>query len=94
MGILHHFDSIFDIVQSSYKPKPNPSVYKKMVKTLNINATAAIMIEDMACNLLPAAQLGMTTAWIRSETEWATKGRDNIDIDYIIDDLPTWLNKL
>ena len=94
MGILHHFDFIFDIVQSSYKPKPDPLAYKKMTKKLKINAKAAIMIEDMACNLLPAAQLGMATAWIRSETEWATKGKDNLDIDYIIDDLPTWLRKL
>jgi putative hydrolase of the HAD superfamily len=49
------------------------------------------MIEDMAVNLVPAAALGMTTVWIRTEHDWAQSGSDSGHIHYAIDDLPEWL---
>lgn len=94
LGIRHHFDSIFDIVASNYIPKPNKSIYKNMIEKLKINPKAAVMVEDMACNLLPAADLGMTTVWIKSNLRWAAADSKNISINYTINDLTTWLLKL
>ena len=94
MGINHHFDAISDIVDSGFIPKPAKETYRILTKELAINPETAIMIEDMACNLLPASNLGMTTVWIKSELEWATTSSENGHIDYIIDDLTTWLEHL
>ena len=94
MGIDHHFDYIFDIVASNYIPKPSKQVYKEMVAKLNINPNTAVMIEDMACNLIPASDMGMTTVWVRSEIGWAAKDSQCDQIDYRVNDLPKWLSKL
>ena len=49
------------------------------------------MIEDMAKNLVPAAALGMTTAWVRNPVDWAAAGSEGDHIHYVIDDLGTFL---
>ena len=94
MGIDHHFDSIFDITDSNYIPKPDKLVYSNMVEQLEIKPQAAVMIEDMAKNLIPAYELGMTTVWLRSEIDWAIDCSQNGHIHYFIDDLINWFNDL
>ena len=91
MGVNHHFDAIFDIVDSGFIPKPDRKAYQILVQELTINPKTTIMVEDMACNLLPASDLGMTTVWVKSDLEWATKSSGNGHIDYIIGDLTNWL---
>ena len=65
-----------------------------MIDKLKINPKNAAMVEDMACNLIPAAQLGMTTVWIKSNMIWATTDPENTNFDYTIDDLTNWLLSL
>ena len=50
-----------------------------------------MMIEDMAKNLVPAAALGMTTAWMRGTIDWAAAGAEGSHIHYIVDDLGRFL---
>ena len=33
------------------------------------------MVEDMAKNLVPAAEIGMTTAWVKTDVDWAAVAR-------------------
>lgn len=94
LGITQHFDGVFDIVDSAFIPKPEHSVYEKMIKAFDINPKAAVMVEDMARNLVPAAALGMTTVWVRTDTAWATQRSDEDHIDHIIDDVAPWLQEL
>jgi len=94
LGIDHHFDATFDIVDSDYTPKPDPGVYTKMTTELKINPDTAIMFEDMARNLVPAANMGMTTVWVRTEVDWGIEGSDGDHIDHIVDDLAKWLGRL
>ena len=46
---------------------------------------------DIARNLAPAAELGMTTAWMRNDLDWAKSDKDSAFIHYIVDDLAGFL---
>jgi len=94
LGVTQHFDGIFDIVDCQFIPKPELSVYEKMIAAFGINPKATVMVEDMARNLVPAAALGMTTVWVRTDTAWATEGSDEDHIHHTIDDLTPWLEEL
>jgi putative hydrolase of the HAD superfamily len=93
-GLKHHFDKIFDIVAADYVPKPEPQAFKSFVSQTGINPVNAVMIEDMAVNLQPAADLGMRTVWLSSEIEWASRGSDGDHIHHTADDLKDFLRGL
>src|SRR6185312_9332639 len=65
LGIGEFFHDIFDIVASEFAPKPAMAPFREFVRRYGIAPGRALMVEDMAKNLAPAAQLGMTTAWVR-----------------------------
>lgn len=90
-GIRHHFDQIFDIVAADYIPKPGQHAFDQFMKKTSIDPTGAVMIEDMARNLQPAAALGMRTVWLDSDIEWATLGADSDYVHYRADDLKGFL---
>jgi len=94
LGIDHLFDATFDIIDSEYTPKPDPGVYAKMTTQLGINPDTAIMFEDMARNLIPAADMGMTTVWVRTDVDWGIEGSEGDHIDHVADDLGKWLGAL
>ena len=94
LGIGHLFDATFDIIDSDYTPKPDPGVYAKMTTKLGINPGTAIMFEDMARNLVPAADMGMTTVWVRTDVDWGIEGSEGNHIDHVADDLGKWLGAL
>ncbi|HTW54339.1 MAG TPA: hypothetical protein VME45_20795, partial [Stellaceae bacterium] len=50
-----------------------------------------LMVEDMAKNLVPAAALGMTTAWVKTNVDWAAIASDADHINYVVDDLAGFL---
>jgi putative hydrolase of the HAD superfamily len=91
LGIEHHFEGIFDIVDSQFTPKPDPSVYEILIKRFGIRPEKAVMVEDMAKNLRPAADLGMTTVWVRTDSSWASEEFNDSFIHHIAEDLTGWL---
>ena len=94
LGISDHFEGVFDIADSGFVPKPAPDVYRLLVDRYDINAKCSVMVEDMARNLKPAAELGMTTVWVRTETVWGQEGSDAGYIDHSVDNLGEWLSEL
>ena len=94
LGITHHFEAVFDIVEAGYEPKPEPRPYSSLVRRFGFDPGAAVMVEDMARNLVPAAALGMTTVWVRSHSEHGRAGLDGARIDHETDDLTAWLESL
>ena len=90
-GIRHHFDQIFDIVAADYIPKPEQHAFDQFMKKTGIEPVGAVMIEDMARNLKPAAALGMRTVWLDSDIEWAVRGADSDYVHYHADDLKGFL---
>src|SRR4029077_16106491 len=76
LGITHFFDDIFDIVASEFAPKPQMAPFRPSGERYGIAPRGALMIEDMAKNLAPAAALGMTTAWVKTGVDWAAIASD------------------
>ena len=54
----------------------------------------AVMIEDIAANLKPAAALGMTTVWVQTPSAWSRHGSDGDHIHHVVDDLGAWLSEV
>ncbi|HCH55740.1 MAG TPA: pyrimidine 5'-nucleotidase, partial [Rhodospirillaceae bacterium] len=59
----------------------------------DINPARAAMVEDIPRNLEPAAELGMTTIWVRTETDWAKGFTKTGHIDHVTEDLSAWLRQ-
>lgn len=64
LGIARHFSAIFDVAAAGFVPKPDPGCYRKMLDALVIAPERAVLFEDTAENLPPAAALGMTTVLV------------------------------
>ncbi|MHA1565810.1 MAG: pyrimidine 5'-nucleotidase [Alphaproteobacteria bacterium] len=94
LGIANAFEAIFDIAAADYLPKPSASAYDKIVTLYDLDPRNAVMVEDMARNLQPAAAMGMATVWIRGDLAWAVPEPDADYIHHEIDDLVSWLEAL
>ena len=94
LGISQHFEAIFDIVASDYIPKPQPEVYQALINQFSIRPKHTVMFEDMARNLKPAADLGMTTVWVRTGTLWGQESSEGEHIHYATNNLPAWLSNI
>src|SRR5213076_2539788 len=91
LGIGHEFTGIIDIVACEFAPKPALAGYRELMRRHAVAAPTALMVEDIARNLAPAAELGMTTAWIRNELDWAAEESDRDYIHHVVDDLAGFL---
>ncbi len=94
LGVGHHFEAIFDIAATNYTGKPYPESYAAFIARYAVEPRAAAMIEDSARNLEPAAALGMTTVWVRTDSAWGREGSDGDHIDVVIDDVADWLTAI
>jgi putative hydrolase of the HAD superfamily len=91
LAVADAFSGIFDVKAAGWEPKPALSGYLELLRRYGVVPERALMIEDMARNLAPAALLGMTTAWLRSPNDWALEGAAEPHIHYVIDDLAGFL---
>ena len=94
LGIEHLFEDIFDIVASRFVPKPAPEPYDEMINRFNVDPKRSLMVEDMAKNLRPAADLGMITVWLRHSKDWSSEDSVGGHIHHEIDDLKLWLKSI
>ncbi len=67
LDLAHHFDAIHAIEDADYWPKPHVPSYQSFLKKYEIDPKRACMFEDMAINLKPAHDLGMTTVWLHGQ---------------------------
>ncbi|MFP3656342.1 hypothetical protein SB777_36125, partial [Burkholderia sp. SIMBA_052] len=61
LGILEHFDDIFDIVAADFVPKPAQATYDKFTALKRVETKKAAMFEDLPRNLVVPKALGMST---------------------------------
>jgi putative hydrolase of the HAD superfamily len=94
IGIDHHFDDIFDIIDSNFVPKPVMEPYKKLVEKHKIDPNLCAFVEDIARNLKPAYEMGMTTVWIENDEPWAKKFSDADFINFKTNNLYEFLKKI
>ncbi|MSP06578.1 MAG: pyrimidine 5'-nucleotidase [Candidatus Fonsibacter sp.] len=85
--------SIFDIVDSDFVPKPEKSPYEKLIKKYDIIPEQSLFFEDIARNLKPAHDLGMRTAWVINEDNWAKEGHDGVHVHFKIKQLDDFLEQ-
>jgi putative hydrolase of the HAD superfamily len=64
LGLDHVFDAVFDLDAADYVPKPQPEAYRRLMRTLAVEAGRAMLIEDTMKNLQPAHELGFATALV------------------------------
>ncbi len=101
LGVAAHFEAVFDVAQAGYIPKPDPRTYAALVRRHGLAAGDTVMVEDIVRNLVPAARLGMTTVWVRTDGRYAPPTglepagvTDPAAIHHTVDDLSAWLAAL
>ena len=98
LGILDHFDDIFDIIAADLNPKPAPATYDRFLARHGVHKDKAAMFEDLPRNLVAPHALGMRTVLIVPnnldavlDEVWEHEGKDGDHIDHITDDLAAFL---
>jgi putative hydrolase of the HAD superfamily len=92
LGLAQHFVGIHDIECCEYLPKPDPSGYQALLARHGIDAAGAAMIDDMAKNLKPAHELGMTTVWLRGGPHMVDGDATAEHVHHVADDLAAFLD--
>lgn len=97
------FDGHFGVEDTGYIPKPKPQAYDAFLRVFpEINPKKAIFFEDNLRNLKVPKELGMTTVLVVSDEDWSHEpedarpagGGDTADfVDYVTNDLATWLGE-
>ncbi len=101
LGVLHHFDDLFDITASGYTPKPHAEAYERFVTAHGVDARMAAMFEDLPHNLENPHLLGMATVLVHS-TYADHRSQETVSnwdsppphIHHITDDLVTFLESV
>lgn len=98
LGVIDHFDDIFDIVAADLTPKPARETYDRFVALHGIAGPHAVMFEDLARNLKEPKALGMTTVLIVPRNFeptfsdiWESDPDHTDHVDYVTDDLTRFL---
>ena len=94
IGVNEHFHDLHDIHASSYRAKPDPHGYALLCERFGIDPAHALLVDDMARNLVPAKELGMTTVWVDNGSERGDDGYDAAMIDHRIGDVADWLETI
>ena len=101
LGLVGHFDGVFDIIAAGLEPKPAPQTYQKFLRDHSVDPAKSAMFEDLARNLVVPHQLGMTTVLVVPDgtkevvrEDWELEGRDAAHVDHVTDDLTGFLQGL
>ena len=93
LGIAGHFEAVFDIEAAGWDPKPAAAGYHELIRRHGVAPARALMVEDIARNLVPAAALGMTTAWVCTTIDWAAADSQGDHIHHVVEDLGRFLSE-
>lgn len=98
LGILDHFDDIFDIIAADLMPKPAAATYDMFLRRHGVHAEKAAMFEDLPRNLVVPHALGMRTVLIVPNNMdtvvseiWENDGAQEEHIHHLTDDLAGFL---
>jgi putative hydrolase of the HAD superfamily len=101
LGILDHFDAIFDIVAAELTPKPARQTYEKFAELHAVTGHKTVMFEDLARNLAVPKALGMTTVLVVPRNFeptfseiWESDPQNEDDVDFVTDDLAGFLTAI
>jgi putative hydrolase of the HAD superfamily len=80
VGVLHHFDAVYDVFYAGHQVKPSLEAYQRLLSDLGVRGDACVMVEDTARNLRPAKSLGMVTVLVDPPA-----GADRDGVDYVVE---------
>jgi putative hydrolase of the HAD superfamily len=93
LGLGETFEAIHDVHALQYRPKPEPWAYQHICDTFELDPRESLFADDMARNLKPAKDIGMTTLWVDNGSEQADSAeRDHID--FATRDVTHWLHEI
>ena len=97
LGILDHFEDVFDIAAADFIPKPDRVTYERFLDRHGVNPRRAALFEDIARNLVVPHDLGMATVLVVPPTPDPFRERfeqeavKEAHIDHITSDLAGFL---
>ena len=101
LGLLTHFEAVFDIIAAELEPKPAPQTYRRFLDLHRVDPARAAMFEDLSRNLVVPHRLGMTTVLVVPDgtrevvrEDWELEGRGAAHVDHVTDDLTGFLQGL
>ncbi len=99
VGLENSIDELWDIRAIAFSPKPEMAAYRTVLAGTGIAPEHCAMFEDVARNLVPAHELGMTTVWLNNGSVWSKQGPEfpvaaSHHIDYEIADLNAFLRSI
>ena len=94
LSLSDQFDAVYDIEAAGYRPKPAIESYRDLCDRYGIDARRAVMVDDIPHNLEPAAEMGMTTVWVRTGAAWDEDAAAGPHIHYQTHDIASWLERL
>ncbi|MGV3551073.1 pyrimidine 5'-nucleotidase [Rhizobium sp.] len=100
LGVLDHFEDIFDIVAADFVPKPANATYDKFASLHRVDTKRAAMFEDLPRNLIVPRLLGMKTILIqplpgyKALERWEEFDNEDDNIDFATDRLSDFLKAI
>jgi putative hydrolase of the HAD superfamily len=99
VGLDGSIDELWDIRTIAFSPKPEMAAYRTVLAKTAVTPERCAMFEDVARNLVPAHELGMTTVWLNNGSVWSKQGPEypiaqSHHIDYEITDLTQFLRTI
>ncbi len=97
LGVLDHFEDVFDIAASDFVPKPERRAYERFLDRHGVEPGRSAMFEDIAKNLVVPHDLGMTTVLVVPKTvdpfreSFEQEAVQAPHIDHITNDLADFL---
>jgi putative hydrolase of the HAD superfamily len=74
LTFTHLFEDLWDIRTIGFCPKPDLEAYRVVLTRAAAPAAQSAMFDDVARNLVPAHELGLTTVWLRNDSDWSKQG--------------------
>ncbi len=68
LGILDHFEDVFDIADAQFVPKPERSTYERFLERHGVDPHRSALFEDIARNLVVPHEIGMSTVLVVPRT--------------------------
>jgi len=99
-GLDGLFEAVFDIRAAGFDPKPREEAFARFSAAHAVDPCGAVLFEDLARNLQPAARLGYTTVLVTTGKDWshepegarpARHGEAHPFVDHVTDDLAGFL---
>lgn len=101
LGIVDHFEDIFDIVAADLIPKPAEETYTRFWQKHGIDTRRSAMFEDLSRNLIVPSSHGMRTVLVVPEgtrevfrEDWELEGQTAPHVEYVTDDLAGFLERM